>query len=399
MARRLQMAPLVLALCALSACAGRGLEAPAGGRNSVGQIDRYLETAVGMSNEGVVLQPSEAMARQTDRTRLNEIAQALRIPFAACFLKRTIETATLVEVPKGEGALMLEGIPQGQLRIRARLNSAGKVLRAEFMEGTVDDSAMVQCVEAGIVAQEFPAVRSNTLRWIDVLYWVSLGYDRGRDSPARRAYQRRQVAEAARVATACLDDRTAPGVYHLRGVSLADREGTALINRIEPNDLPGPVSRCVAQVFRQVSAPPDPESFVRAVFSEVEFEVREDGAVTFADAEWLRLVELEAAARDAERAATERPPAGARAPDDPPIRGVGVGVAPRAPMDPEAQGPRLEGPASNAETPERPRSTAPGPDTATGSGEVTPSGASDPRATDPAESGLQLDLGGRGPRR
>ncbi|MGB1700691.1 MAG: hypothetical protein ACPHRO_12095, partial [Nannocystaceae bacterium] len=341
-----------IAALALSVGCARGpTEAPSGGKNTVGQIDRYLEKAVGLSNEGVVLMPSDAMARETDRTRLNEIAQALRIPFAACFLRRTIEVARVAEV---EGAAALQGVPQGQLRLRARLNAAGEVLRAEEMEGTIEDTPLVTCIQEAVEAQEFPSVRSSTLRWLDVVYWVSLGYDRGRDSPERKRFHRRQVAEASRSAKACFQGRVREGRYEVQGVGLVDREGTSLINRIEPNELPPPVNRCVAQVFRGILAHADPESFVRAVIADVVFTVNQEGAVAFADEEWLRLMELEAAAirRQRQRDEEEDPERPASTGGSVTISGVGVEPAPERPMDADVEGPRIESPAGTPLPPE-----------------------------------------------
>ena len=377
-------------------CARGPTEAPAGGKNSIGQIDRYLEKAVGLSNEGVVLMPSDSMARETDRTRLNEIAQALRIPFAACFLRRTIEVATVTDV---EGGLGLSTVPQGQIRLRARLNATGEVLRAELMETTIEDGPLVSCVQEAIGAQAFPSVRASTLRWVDVLYWVSLGYDRGRDSPERRRFHRREVAEASRAAKQCLGGRVQGGSYPLQGVSLVDREGTSLINRIEPNDLPPPVNRCIAQVFRRIEAPADPESFVRAVISDVVFKVDPQGVVAFGDEEWLRLTELEAAALRREQTdsasmpSTEAKTVGGSVT----ISGVGVTPAPKRRLDSTIEGPRLEedgaGPsrASGGGSPEervseeRVSEERVSEDTA----------AEDPAAEDPAAAGLRLNLGGR----
>ncbi len=366
----------VIAAVALSVgCARNSTEAPAGGNNSIGQIDRYLEKAVGLSNEGVVLMPSDSMARETDRTRLNEIAQALRIPFAACFLRRTIEVARVASVGQGLG---LEAVPQGQVRLRARLNAAGEVLRAELMETTIDDGPLVTCVQEAIAAQSFPSVRASTLRWVDVLYWVSLGYDRGRDSPERRRFHRREVAEASRAAKQCLEGRVRGGEYPLQGVSLVDREGSALINRIEPNDLPPPVNRCVAQVFRQIEAPPDPESFVRAVIADAVFSVALDGAVRFGDEEWLRLMDLEAAAIRRDSASVQRPAQEAAAPlgSSVTISGVGVSPAPERGIDPEVEGPRLE--------------ATPGAQPGAGTSRTTTD-----TPGDPAASGIRLKLGGR----
>jgi hypothetical protein len=388
---------VIAALALGGGCARGAIEAPTGGRNSVGQIDRYLEKAVGLSNEGVVLMPSDSMARETERTRLNEIAQALRIPFAACFLRKTIEVSKVALI---EDNLGLVAVPQGQVRLRARLNGSGKVLRAELMESTIEDDAMIECVQEAVVAQEFPRVRSSTLRWVDVVYWVSLGYDRGRDSPERKVFNRRQVADASRAAKPCLSGRVQRGEYALRGVSLVDREGSSLINRIEPNDLPPPVNRCIAQVFRQIQAPPDPEAFVRAVIADMVFVVGADGAVGYEDEEWLRLTDLEAAAIRRERRAEEQSPAGGPRPSGAKviISGVGVSPAPARGFDPAVEGPRLEGApnpfGSNARdsrdevegTPQNGESQTGG-DGADGA---------DP-GEDPATSGLRLKLGGRSP--
>ena len=373
----------------LLGCSGRGTEAPSGGQASVGQIDRYLERGVALSSQGVVLMPSQAMERETDRTRMTEIARALQLPLSLCFLRRTIEAAEIGEV---EGQRALVRVPQGQLRVRARLNGAGEVQQVELMEGTFEDSPMVRCIEDAVQEQAFPAVRSNTLRWIDVVHWVSLGYDQGREQPDLVRARRLQVARLSRSSLRCLEGRLRPGTYRAEGVNLVDRTGSTLVNRIEPGALPGPVARCVAQVFKALTTNAEPESYVRAILPVVEYQVDGAGVATFADAEWLRLLDLEAAAQRA-GAASAPPasgegggPANARSPA---IQGVMTAPMPDKGLDPAVEGPRLQGDASKAPEAER----DPGTDTET---EDMDAPALSP--ADPSEAGLRLRLGGRGPR-
>jgi hypothetical protein len=282
-----------------------------------------------------------------------------------------------------EGELGLSAVPQGQVRLRARLNATGEVLRAELMETTIEDGPLVSCVQEAIGAQAFPSVRASTLRWVDVLYWVSLGYDRGRDSPERQRFHRREVAEASRAAKQCFGGRVQGGSYPLQGVSLVDREGTSLINRIEPNDLPPPVNRCIAQVFRRIEAPADPESFVRAVISDVVYTVDPEGVVAFGDEEWLRLTELEAAALRREQTSFAPTPSanGKAVGGSVTISGVGVTPSPKRRLDSAIEGPRLEEEVS-----------APLSNSAAAAGDPA---SKDPASKDPAAAGLRLNLGGR----
>ena len=288
-------------------------------------------------------------------------------------------------------------VPQGQLRVRARLNGAGEVQQVELMEGTFEDSPMVRCIEDAVQEQAFPAVRSNTLRWIDVVHWVSLGYDQGREQPDLVRARRLQVARLSRSSLRCLEGRLRPGTYRAEGVNLVDRTGSTLVNRIEPGALPGPVARCVAQVFKALTTNAEPESYVRAILPVIEYEVDAEGRATFADAEWLRLLDLEAAAQ---RAGAASPPPAREAGDSarsgrlPAIQGVTTAPMPDKGLDPALEGPRLQGDDQESRDGEGDAAEETQPDDA--------DGLDDPDApvppADPSEAGLRLDLGGRGPR-
>lgn len=354
-----------LALLTLGACTGKkGGEdevLPPGGMNTTSQARRYVDKAVRRSSEGVILMPSKKAETLYDRTRLNEIAQGLRVPAAVCFVNRAIET---MKHGTQDGEQTYVDVPEGQIRIRTRINPSGEVLRTEVIETGFKDEGMYPCLDKAIKAVKWTQNRTGVVQFIDVIYWVSLGYSAEDHSKAAQLELRKQQAAAALRARQCLEGRVSAGRYAVRGLSLLDREGHTLANRVEPGVLPERVTQCVAVVFRDIRMPRVPEAFIRPISPSADFVVATDGSVSFADEKWLALLTLEdEAMKEARR--TELL-------DDPSTE-----------ID--------EGEAPPAET--RPLATTAGPDMPT-----THSTA--PRA-DPATGGQKLKLGGlrgsRGP--
>ena len=103
--------------------------------------DRYVRRAIRQSNEGVILLPSERAEHIYELTRLNEIAQGLREPAALCFLERAITTMERSNDERG-----YTHVPEGQIKLRARIAPNGKVLRTEVLESGFRDAAMARRV-------------------------------------------------------------------------------------------------------------------------------------------------------------------------------------------------------------------------------------------------------------
>jgi hypothetical protein len=270
------------------------------GENSFGQMTRYTRKAVRRSPEGFILIPSKRAERAFDRVRLNELAQDLRAPAAVCFINRTIETAHLGE-QGGEAAYV--DVPEGQAKIRVRIAPTGEVLRTDVLETGFEDEEMEACLMEVLKDAPWPENRSGNAHWIDVIYWVSLGFQGEDQTPAAKENLRRQTALVAVKGKGCLEGRVKPGTYPVRGLSLLDREGRTLVNRLEPSDLPQEVADCLAYTLRELRMQRAGDAFVRPFTTDVEFTVAKDGAVSFADERWLTLLLLEERAeRDAKRA-------------------------------------------------------------------------------------------------
>ncbi len=354
-AQRLQLLAAALMLTACSAKGGAEVLPPSG-TNTYSQARRYVDKAVRRSSEGVILMPSKKAETLYDRTRLNEIAQNLRVPAALCFVTQAIAT---MKVGERDGETTYVDVPEGQIRMRTRINPSGEVLRTEVIETGFKDEAMYPCLDKAVRAVKWTENRSGLVQYIDVIYWVSLGYSPEDHSDAARLELRKQTAIAARRARQCLEGRVAAGRYEVTGLSLVDREGRTLANRVDAGVLPERVTDCVSVVFREIRMPRVQEAFVRPISPAADFVVATDGSVSFADEKWLALVQLEEEALKAER------------------RGEGDDA------DTEVD----EG--------ESPVATAPG--------AATPSGAPSsgtPGRADPAAGGQKLKLGGlrSGPR-
>lgn len=390
-------AAIVLSCAALTlGCGRRG----PGGRSPDGEVsdieaNRFIRRAIRQSSEGVILLPSQRAERFYELPRLNEIAQTLRSPAARCFLSRAIETMEL----RQDGERGYDHVPEGQLRARVRIAPSGEVLRAEVLESGFDDEPMEGCVAQALEEQRWPPNTSGNAHYIDVVYWVSLGMQRGNDSPQLATHLRREQVGAGRRAKACLQGRVDAGTYEVRGLNLIDREGSTLVNRVDTGELPGPIRACIATALREIRLPRDPEAFVRPISPQVGFEVANDGSIRVEGERWLELVEIEERAqRAAERAALlaqqeqdgssdagplelvdELP---ARRPDPEADRDVSTGVIAtsdraggRDGIQDGGAGPSSD-PSSPSSGPESPPSERPG--------------------LDPASPGLRLDLGSRG---
>ena len=287
-----------LALTACSGKGGAGRTSPPAGMNTFSQARRYVDKAVRRSSEGVILMPSKKAETLYDRTRLNEIAQNLRVPAAMCFVSRAVET---MKQGEQDGETTYVDVPEGQIRIRTRINPTGEVLRTEVLETGFKDDAMYPCLDKSIRAVKWIQNRTGMVQFIDVIYWVSLGFSAEDHTDAARLELRKQTAIAALRARQCLEGRVSAGRYAVTGLSLVDREGRTLANRVDAGVLPERVTDCVSVVFREIRMPRVKEAFVRPISPKADFVVATDGTVSFADEKWLALMQLEEETLKAER--------------------------------------------------------------------------------------------------
>jgi hypothetical protein len=282
-------APFTLAvLVMLGACARENIARE--GRVSRQQADLYMRDAIRQSSEGVVLEPQQKGLDQIERTRLNEIAQELRRPGAVCFLERAINTMEPGEV---DGEQIWTEVPEGQAKFRVRVAIDGTVLSTELLQSGFTDKHMETCLAEAFTKQRFVESRDSFAYFIDVYYWVSLGFFAEAQTESFAALMRRQQAEAGLRAKACLVGRVPEGKYVVTGLNLFDRDGRTVVNRIDRGELPAEVSSCIAAAMKQIHIHPEPEAFIRPAGPRVEFEVLSDGAVRMGDERWLEMVILE----------------------------------------------------------------------------------------------------------
>ncbi len=264
---------------------------------------RYVQKAVRSSSEGVIILPSRRAESLFDLQRLNDIAQSLRAPAAACFVNRAIETMKRGE-RDGEAAYV--GVPEGQMKLRTYLAPDGEVLRTTVLESGFKDAEIEPCIQQAIRKQSWIKNRTGLVQYLDVVYWVSLGDAAEDRSPASQKELRKQQAMAALRGKGCLEGRAEPGTYVIEGLNLLDREGNTLVSRIDPNPLPERVRECLAVAMKQIRMPRSPESFVRPISPSVKYTMAGDGSVTFDDESWISAVMLEEQAlRDERRVEVE----------------------------------------------------------------------------------------------
>lgn len=370
--RRFGAGSLLLVLGATVACgarADRGSETPDGPVSEI-EATRRVREAIRRSSEGVILLPSRKAERMFELPRLNELAQNMRQPFAVCFLRRAIVTMQ----PRADAA-GFQGVPEGQAKIRARISPSGEVVRAEVLETGFHDEPMEACLTSVVERQKWPENQTGNTHYVDVVYWVSLGAQRDRDTQKFRQHMRRESLAAGVRAKACLQGRMDAGRYTVDGLNLIDREGGTLVNRVEQGALPEPIRACIARAFREIRLARDPDAFVRPVAPRVEFVIERDGTIAVAGEDWLHLVELEEEARRAQdRAAMTGELEGDPRPGGPPL--------------PQVADPGVTG---SVDLGEPPVDAAPPPEAPIASPEPEPAS---PRK-DPGQGGLRLDLGGR----
>jgi hypothetical protein len=281
----------------LLACAGR--EDQVGGPMTEMQKNETIRRAIRSSSEGVIFLPSRKAEQVYELPRLNEIAQGLRQPAAACFLQRALET--MEPAPQTEEGFV--GVPDGQVKLRARIGPNGQVLRTEVLESGFDDEAVPQCVAKAIRQKRFPENPSGTNHYIDIIYWVSLGMAADLKSATMQKHLRKETVQAAIRAKPCVTGRVSPGSYTVEGLNLVGPDGSTMANRVDQSSLPEDSRKCVARAFREIRLPADKTTFVRPVMPTVRFDVKADGTIAVADEDWLRLVQLEERAQRAQQRA------------------------------------------------------------------------------------------------
>jgi hypothetical protein len=282
-------APFTLGLLlALGGCARENLARE--GRVSQAQAEQYMRDAIRQSSEGVVLEPSQKGLDQIERTRLNEIAQELRRPGAVCFLERAINTMEPGEV---DGEQVWVAVPEGQIKFRVRVGVDGTVLSTDVLESGFEDKHMETCLAEALSKQRFVESRDSFAYFVDVYYWVSLGFFAEAQSESFAALMRRQQAEAGMRAKACMVGRVPAGEYVITGLNLFDRDGRTVVNRVDRDELPPEVSSCIATALKQIRIHAEPDAFIRPAAPRVEFTVASDGSVRIGDEHWLEMIVLE----------------------------------------------------------------------------------------------------------
>jgi hypothetical protein len=330
------------------------------------QADATIRKAIRSSSEGVIFLPSRKAEQVYELPRLNEIAQNLRRPAAACFLERALETMEHRDGANPDDPAGYDGVPDGQVKLRARIGPGGNVLQVEVLESGFDDETVPACVSRAVKKQHFPQNQSGNNHHIDIVYWVSLGMQAAMSREALAARVRRERVEAAIRAKPCLQGRVRAGSYTVEGLNLVGPGGATMANRIDQSSLPADVRKCVAQAFRGIRLPADAESFVRPVSPAIRFDVGADGTIAVQDEQWLELVKLEERAAKAERRAElTGGDAVAGGDEQAPPTHILDGVDRGEPPAPTTDTPAPQGP---------PAEPAPG---------------------DPGKGGIKLDLGGR----
>ncbi|MCA9662965.1 MAG: hypothetical protein KC486_31800, partial [Myxococcales bacterium] len=280
-----------------------------------------------------------------------------------------------------------------------RIAPTGEVLRTDVLETGFEDEDMEACLMEVLKDAPWPENRSGNAHWIDVIYWVSLGFQGEDQTPAAKENLRRQTALVAVKGKGCLEGRVQPGTYPVRGLSLLDREGRTLVNRLEPSDLPQEVADCLAFTLRELRMPRAADAFVRPFTTDVEFTVAKDGAVSFADERWLTLLLLEERAeRDAKRAELLGDDPNAVAP--PTVEGeVAAGLVDLGPEPPEDREAAATDALADAEDAETPAAEADkGADADAGKKRDDAGKKRDDagkKKADPGKGGLKLNLGAR----
>lgn len=251
---------------------------------------------------------------------------------ALCFLTRAIETMQPAEV---DGEATFTGVPEGQIKMRARIANDGKVLLTEILDSGFTDEWMESCLQKAVEDKRFPQTKTGYNKHIDVVYWVSLGFFASAQSGTFEDHLRREQVRAGQRAKRCLEGRIAPGEYEVHGLSLFDREGQTLAHRLDGQGLPTAAVQCLDSAVKTIEIPREPDAFVRPVMPVLAFSVAENGAIAVRDAKWLELIELE---ERAQREAKRRELTGASGePIDGPIVPTAPGAGGPAYADPRNQ--------------------------------------------------------------
>lgn len=321
----------------LGGCRGRGTDEPDVEQTQL-QAQSTIRKAIRSSPEGFIFLPSKRAQRVYELPRLNEIAQSMRQPAAACFLEQAVQT--MRTAPKED--VGFDNIPDGQAKLRMRIAADGKVLRVETLETGFAGDAVPECVSDELKRRRFPANETGTAHYIDVVYWVSLGPQPTTNGHAQRV--RREQVEAGVRAKKCLQGRVGEGAYAIAGLNLVASNGATVANRVEQVGLPDDVRQCVATAFRSLRLLADEATFIRPVVVGTNFAVGLDGGVKVDDEDWLRLLELEERARrDTLRAQQEAssPVDRLEAPQPPPVPVVSD-AAPEPEAEPEPETPLID---------------------------------------------------------
>ena len=129
---------------------------------------------------------------------------------------------------QAEGERGYANVPEGQVKIRVRVAPSGEALRTEVLESGFVDEQMEPCLREALEHQRWPSNKTGNSHYIDVIYWVSLGMQKGAGSEAMVTHLRREQISAGRRAKTCLQGRVDAGRYEIHGLNLVDREGATM---------------------------------------------------------------------------------------------------------------------------------------------------------------------------
>src|SRR5690606_37470769 len=184
------------------------------------------------------------------------------------FSERAIATMEPGEV---DGEQVWTKVPEGQVKFRVRVSVDGTVLSTDVLESGFTDKHMETCLAEALQNQRFVESRDSFAYFIDVYYWVSLGFFAEAQTEEFAELMRRQQAEAGMRAKACLVGRVPAGEYVVTGLNLFDRYGRTVVNRIDRGELPAEVSSCIATAFKQIHIHAEPDAFIRPAAPKVAF--------------------------------------------------------------------------------------------------------------------------------
>lgn len=336
-----------------------------------------------VATEGVLILPTGRSEEAFGILRLYELAESLRPPAAQCFLERAIATM----VPDAEDPRGYRSIPEGQLKLRIRVGADGKLAEMDVSDNRFQDPEVPRCFSRLLESRAWPETSVAYALPLDVVYWVHASPPGAGDEWSSAL--RRQTAEVATRGATCVEPHLSPGEHTFEALVLVGRSGDALATRVEPDrsGLPEDARGCLAHALRETRLAVDETAFVRPVRLVLRYAADDAGALAVHDGEWLRRLQLEELARRAQQQA---------------LAGVAptpVRVPGRSEVNPSSSD-AVDTSSDAADTSIEAADPSRGPEGEPGASEdpseTAGSGPGSGPAADPGQSGLRLDLSGRG---